>query len=220
MKMIIQCDFDGTVTMNNLSVLLRERFASSGWQDIESDYLGGRLTVEESNRQQYALVRESRRTLKEFARQNVVFRPGFLQFVEHCRAAGMGFAIVSSGLDFYIEAALKSIGAPELELHCARTSFGEDGILVTYLDPQGNVIDDGFKKRYLTWFKGRNEPVVYIGDGLSDFEAASAADHVFALDHLHRLLGSAGMPHYTFADFSHIWHEMRQLGRLSKPSGW
>ena len=162
LKMIIQCDFDGTITMNNVSVVLRERFASSEWQEVESDYLHGRLTVEQSNGQQYALIKETKETLQEYARQKVEVRPGFLPFVEHCRANGIRFVIVSSGLDFYIEAVLSNIGALDLELHCARASFGEDGIGVTYLDPEGNIIEEGFKKRYLTWLRSQDEPIIYI----------------------------------------------------------
>lgn len=212
MKMIIQCDFDGTITMNNLSVLLRDRFAPMGWQELESDYLCGRLTVEQSNRQQYALIKESRKTLQEFARQNVVVRPGFLQFVERCRATGIRFAIVSSGLDFYIEAVLSDIGAPDLELHCARTSLGQDGIVVTYFGPEGDILEDGFKKRYLSWLRSQDNPVIYIGDGLSDFDAACAAEHVFATDHLHRLLNASSVPHDTFSDFSDIWRHLSSAG--------
>ncbi len=210
--MIIQCDFDGTITMNNLSILLRDRFAPMGWQELESDYLCGRLTVEQSNRQQYALIKESRKTLQEFARQNVVVRPGFLQFVERCRATGIRFAIVSSGLDFYIEAVLSDIGAPDLELHCARTSFGQDGIVVTYFGPEGDALEDGFKKRYLGWLRSQGNPVIYIGDGLSDFDAACAAEYVFATDHLHRLLDASSVPHYTLSAFSDIWRHLSSVG--------
>ena len=209
--MIIQCDFDGTITRNNLSVLLREKFASSEWRQVESDYLERRLTVEESNRRQYTLVREPRETLQEFICQQAEFRPGFLPFIQRCRDAGIRFVIVSSGLDFYIEAALGKIGAPELELRCARTSFGQNGVLVTYFDPEGNVIEEGFKKRYLTWFKSQDEPIIYVGDGLSDFDAASSADYVFAVEQLHRLLSTSSVPHYTFSDFNDIWQQISRI---------
>jgi len=43
--MIIQCDFDGTIISNNLSVLLREKYACVDWQKIDSDYLQGYLTT-------------------------------------------------------------------------------------------------------------------------------------------------------------------------------
>ena len=61
--MIIQCDFDGTIIKNNLSVLLRETFAQGDWQKINSDYLHGQLTVEQSNRLQFAFIKEPREKL-------------------------------------------------------------------------------------------------------------------------------------------------------------
>jgi len=214
--MIVQCDFDGTITTNNLSVLIRERFARASWRKTESDYLHGRLTVEQSNRQQYALIKESRSTLVEFACQNFELRPGFLPFVEYCQATDIRFIIVSSGLDFYIEAVLGTIGAPALDLRCARTSFEKDGIAVTYLDPEGNTIEDGFKNGHLTWLKKQGKPVIYIGDGLSDLDAASAADQVFAVDRLPSLLDTISVPHYTFSDFNDIRQQIDSLrGRHS-----
>ena len=69
--MIIQCDFDGTITRNNLSVLLRENFALDGWQKIDSDYSHGYLTVEQSNKLQYAFIRESKEKLQEFVERAV-----------------------------------------------------------------------------------------------------------------------------------------------------
>jgi len=209
--MIVQCDFDGTITMNNLSVLLRENFAPGSWREVEKDYVNRRLGVEESNRRQYATVGESRQTLMEFARKHAQFRPGFLKFIEDCGTAGIRFVIVSSGLDFYIEAALGKVGAPDLEIYCAQTSFDRGGVRVTYLDPEGNSIEEGFKKRYQTWLKKQDGPLVYIGDGLSDFEAARAADCVFATDHLARLLGATSVPHHTFADFADIWQQILRL---------
>lgn len=213
--MIIQCDFDGTITTNNLSVLLRERFASSEWQEIESNYIHGRLTVEQSNGQQYKLIKESKKTLQEFAYRNVKFRSGFLQFIENCWGTGIRFVIVSSGLDFYIEAALSNIGAPNLELYCAQTSFEKSGITVTYLDPEGNFIENGFKRRYLSWLRNQDKPLIYMGDGLSDLDAAYVADYVFAVDQLHSLLSANSVPHYIFSNFSDVWQQLCHLRGLS-----
>lgn len=209
--MIVQCDFDGTVTTNNLSLLLRERFAIGKWQKIESDYLRGQLTVEISNMRQYALIKEPKEKLLEFVRQNVDVRPGFLEFAEYCRVTGIGLAIVSSGLDFYIEAVLDRIGASDLKVHCAQASFCENGIIVSYHDPEGNIVEEGFKKNWLAWLKGQSDSLTYIGDGLSDLEAACAADHVFATEHLHILLDTASITHHTFSDFHDILRQMRHL---------
>jgi 2-hydroxy-3-keto-5-methylthiopentenyl-1-phosphate phosphatase len=209
--MIIQCDFDGTIVRNNLSVLLREKYACGDWQRIDSDYLYGHLTVEQSNKLQFALIKEPKERLQEFVRQHIELRPGFVEFVRHCQESAIPFVIVSSGLDFYIEPVLAEIGMPDLELHCGRTSFGRDGIDVSYYDPEGNIINHGFKKKYLTWLKKRGGNIIYLGDGLSDLEAACQADYVFATDHLLDLLDTQSIACSAFSDFFDLLHQVCSL---------
>jgi len=206
--MIIQCDFDGTIITNNMSLLLRERFAPGDWRKIESDYLARRLTVEESNKRQFTQIKEPREKLEAFARDHAEVRTGFLDFTHYCLEDGIRLVIVSSGLDFYIEAILNRIGAPRLEVHCAQTSFGQDGVTVSYVDPRGNTVKDGFKKQHLVRLKRQGEPVTYIGDGLSDLEPACAADSVFTTGQLPGLLSAKSVSHRTFSDFHNI---LRQI---------
>ena len=209
--MIIQCDFDGTIISNNLSVLLREKYAYGDWQKIDSDYLHGHLTVEQSNKLQFAFIKESKERLQEFVRQHIEVKPGFVEFVQYCQESAIPFAIVSSGLDFYIEPVLAEIGMPDLELHCGRTSFSRDGIDVSYYDPEGNIINQGFKKKYLTWLKKRGKNIIYLGDGLSDLEAARQADYVFATGHLLDLLDIHSIERSAFSDFSDLLYQVRLL---------
>jgi len=199
--MIIQCDFDGTIITNNMSLLLREKFATGDWWQIENDYLRGYLTVEQSNKLQYVLIKEPKEKLQEFVCQHIEVRPGFLEFARYCQDTGIPLVIVSSGLDFYIETVLIQIGMRNLELHCGQTSFGKDGIIVSYTGPEGNIINEGFKKKYLAWLKKRDNNIIYIGDGLSDLEAARNADYVFATGHLLRLLSTDSIACSAFSDF-------------------
>ena len=209
--MIVQCDFDGTAIINNLSVLLREKFAHSDWRKIELDYFDGKLTVEQSNKLQYALIKEPKEKLQAFVRQHIEVRPGFLEFVGYCRDTDIPLVIVSSGLDFYIEPVLHEMGVPNLELHCGQTSFGKDGVAISYHDAAGNVLTEGFKKYYSTWLKQRGQNLVYLGDGLSDLAAACQADHVFAIGQLPGLLDAKSVPYHTFVDFYDL---VRQLPHL------
>ena len=209
--MIIQCDFDGTIIRNNLSILLRETFAHSDWQKIELDYLQGHLTVEQSNKLQFAFIKEPKEKLQEFVRQHIEVRPGFVEFVRYCRDTSTPLVIVSSGLDFYIEPVLAEIGTPDLELHCGQTSFGENGVAVSYTDPEGNIINEGFKKTYLASLKKRGRNIIYIGDGLSDLEAARDADHVFATGHLLKLLRAESVLCSVFFDFYDLLRQVRLL---------
>jgi len=209
--MIIQCDFDGTIIRNNLSVLLREHFARGNWRRIEDDYLHGKLTVEQSNKLQFALIKEPKERLQEFVRQHIELRLGFVEFVRYCQESAMPFVIVSSGLDFYIEPVLAQISVPDLELHCGQTSFGKNGIAVSYTDPEGNIVNEGFKYKCLTWLKKRGKDIIYIGDGLSDLEAARQANHIFATGHLLDLLSSAPVIYNRFSDFYDLLRQVRLL---------
>jgi len=209
--MIIQCDFDGTIISNNLSVLLRKKYACGDWQRIDSDYLHGHLTVEQSNKLQFALIKEPKERLQAFVRQHIELRPGFVEFIRYCHESAIPFAIVSSGLDFYIEPVLVEIGVPDLELHCGRASFNRGGIDVVYYDPVGNIVSEGFKKKYLTWLKKRGTNIIYLGDGLSDVEAARQADYVFATGHLLDLLGTYSIERSAFSDFYDLLHQVRLL---------
>jgi len=209
--MIIQCDFDGTIIKNNLSVLIREEYACGDWQKIDSDYLHGHLTVEQSNKLQFALIKEPKERLQAFVSQHIELRPGFVEFVRYCQKSAIHFAIVSSGLDFYIEPVLAEIGMPDLELHCGQTTFSHDGIDVAYYDPEGNIISEGFKKKYLTWIKERSTNIIYLGDGLSDLEAACQADRVFATGHLLDLLDTHSIERSAFSDFYDLQYQIRLL---------
>ena len=103
------------------------------------------------------------------------------------------------------------IGMQDLEVHCGQASFGKDGIAVCYTDPQGNSTDEGFKWKYLTWLRKRDSSIVYIGDGLSDLEAARSADYVFATDHLLRLLRVESVVCNPFSDFHDVLNQVRHL---------
>ncbi len=40
---IILCDFDGTISLEDTTDVLLERFGMSGWQALEQDWLAGKL---------------------------------------------------------------------------------------------------------------------------------------------------------------------------------
>lgn len=191
--------------------MLRERFAPADWKKTESDYYAGRLTVEQSNILQFALIKEPKEKLQEYVCQHIEVRPGFVEFVDYCRGNGIPPVIVSSGLDFYIEPVLAEIGMPDLELYCGKTTFTDDGIAVSYFDHEGNVIVEGFKEKCLIRLKKRNGNVVYLGDGLSDKAAARHATHVFATGNLQGLLSGESIDYYPFNDFFDVLREVRRL---------
>ncbi len=209
--MIIQCDFDGTIIRNNLSLLVREHFAPDAWRAIETGYLEGRITVEESNKRQFALIKEPKERLQEFVRCHIDIRQDFTEFIADCEAKGNQLVIVSSGLDFYIEVVLSELNMSDIELYCGKSEFNKKGIMVSYADQNGNTIEHSFKISYLNWLKQRGKKIIYIGDGLSDLEAACDADYVFATGHLATLLKEEHVSWSYFNSFIDIRNKLTLL---------
>jgi len=67
-------------------------------------------------------------------------------------------------------------------------------------------------RRYLNQrLKERGTNIIYLGDGLSDLEAACQADHVFATGHLLDLLDIHSIERNAFSDFYDLQRQIRLL---------
>ena len=183
-KTVVQCDFDGTVTDRDVAFLMLDTFARGNWRRIHKQYEDGRITVGQFNEQSFALVRATREQLLSVIKGNIGIRPGFLDLVAGCRRKGFRLAIVSNGLDFYIESILQDLGVTGVEVYAARTTFADRRVSVQYIGPDGQPLDDGFKEAYVRLFHRQGNRVVYIGNGTSDFRPASLCEVVFATDRL------------------------------------
>jgi 2-hydroxy-3-keto-5-methylthiopentenyl-1-phosphate phosphatase len=180
METLVQCDFDGTVTEQDVSFLLLDAFAQGDWRQLLRDYQANRISVGEFNTRSFAMVRADKHTLLEAMKGRVEVRAGFRELVSYCLEQGFRLVIVSNGLEFYIRAVLKDLGLPDIEVHAARASFRPEGMKVQYLGPDGKKLEDGFKEAYLESFLRLGYRVIYIGNGDSDFAPAECADRVFA----------------------------------------
>ncbi len=83
--------------------------------------------------------------------------------------------------------------------------------MVSYADQKRNTIKQGFKISNLNWLKQRDKTIVYIGDGLSDLEAASHAHYVFATGHLATLLTEEHISWSSFDNFFDISSKLTLL---------
>ena len=209
--LIVQCDFDDTVTVGNVSAAIRTVFGPEGLDKMEEDYLSGKYSVEESNIRQYSLVRGTREEMEDFVLGDTVVRYAFDEFVEYCRGEGIRLAIVSSGLDLYIAPIIGQLGFDHLEVYSAQACVTPEGVTVEYREPGGGVITRGFKESYLRHFKAEGHTVVYIGDGLSDIVPASEADFVIARATLESHCRTNDLPHYSFETFTEVGRHVEEI---------
>ena len=211
--LLVQCDFDDTITDGNVSVAIREVFGPDGWRSMEREFQDGKFSVEESNIRQYALVKASQEDIEDFVLGDVVLRFGFEQFVEYCRAVEIKMVIVSSGLDLYINPVIQPLGY-DLEVYSAQARVSGAGITVSYKDPSGAPLTRGFKESYVRHFKEQGHTVVYVGDGLSDIVPASEADYVIARDTLEEHSRANGLSYHSFETYEDVAKHVEEIRKL------
>ena len=206
--LIVQCDFDETITIGYVSTAIREAFAPdirATLKGMEEEYVSGKYSVEESNIRQFAHVKAgSKEEVEEFVVGHVVIRNGFEDFVGYCQRVGVGLVVVSSGLDLYVKPTLRRLGLDHLEAHAGEATVTPNGIEIEYTDPSGAVITQGFKESYLRHFKRQGKRVIYIGDGLSDVVPAREADFVIARSNLKEHFRSNNLPYFGFETFEDV----------------
>jgi len=204
MKTLVQCDFDGTITEEDMGFLLLDSFASDDWRRLLTEYREGRISIGRFNTRAFATVKADRQTLLKFVRSKVKIRAGFHELLAYCRRKGFRFVIVSNGLVFYIEAILRDIGIDNIDILAAQTDFGPEGIEAKYIGPEGNQLQDGFKEAYTRLFLRSGYRVVYIGNGISDTSPAKQAHHIFATGELLAYCKQTNLDCTPFVDLSDV----------------
>jgi len=183
-KTLFQCDFDGTLTEEDVSFMILDAFATGDWRRLLTQYREGKIPVGRFNTRAFAMVKADKPTLLQFVRSKARIRTGFHELLAYCHRQGFEFVIVSNGLDFYIDTILGDMGIDNIQVFAARTRFTADGIDVRYIGPRGNQLEDNFKDAYVSLFLGRGYRLIYAGNGISDVSPARQAHHIFATGEL------------------------------------
>src|SRR5690242_19273057 len=104
-KWNILCDFDGTITIEDATDALLERFAHPDWLKLERDWREGRIGSAECMAGQVALLDASREEIDAHL-STLRIDPAFPSFVEAVISAGLTLCVVSDGLDYAIKSIL------------------------------------------------------------------------------------------------------------------
>lgn len=211
-KTLVQCDFDGTITKEDVSFKLLDAFADGDWRRLFRKYQDGQITVGRFNTEAFAMVRADRASLLALANNLVKIRPGFPELVSLCHHQGFRLVIVSNGLDFYIQEILQNLELGAIEVFAARTRFHPQGVEVQYIGPDGSHLDENFKGAYVDSFLKAGYRVIYAGNGDSDVQPARKCHYVFATGNLLAHCQQASIDCIPFTDFNEV---VRVLERLS-----
>ena len=211
--LLIQSDFDNTITIGNVSEQIHDEFGPSDWDSIYKNYRLGKISVEESNIYSFRYLNYSETELDKFVQKNVQFRSGFLEFYNYILDQKIDYKIVSSGVDFYIKSSLKTLGidSDNLSLHSGSSEFVNDGIEIKYFDPQGKVIRSEFKNNYTQYHKKQYSKIIYFGDSLTDLNSSLSSDYVFATGKLHDYYIKNRMKCVKFDDYNDMITKINEI---------
>ena len=205
--MLVLCDFDGTITVEDVTNLILDKFTGPGWRStILPRYRDGQIGHLDIMQLSYADLATPEATLKEYYK-DIPVRPGFPRLVEFCKVQDWPLVIVSGGLDFYIREFLP----PDLPFHSYIGEYDPTHPRWEVRRPDWPRVAEGedFKVRVFEELRDQNHqagPSVFMGDGLNDFKVANRCDYVFAVrgSRLAQMCVEAGKPSIEFDDFGEV----------------
>jgi len=205
----IQCDFDGTITMEDLMVGLNNRFSEESWNEIVAKWERKEVTTRDALVHMYSMIKATRKDVHSYIHEVVEIRPGFTAFIEWCQQKGITFVIVSEGMDHIIQETLSLMGvvAKVISNHAI---FGKEFMAVEFPEtPPLCEHDDGdicgtCKVHHVMQAKEKGRYVIYIGDGTTDVRPALESDMVFARRVLSKGLAALGRDFIEFKDFNEV----------------
>ncbi|PSC05555.1 phosphatase [Alsobacter soli] len=176
----ILCDFDGTVTRQDVTDALLEAWADPTWTDVEELWTTGAIGSRECLTRQVSLLRGEPSDIDAVI-DGIEVEVGFREFVAYCALRGFRLEIVSDGLDYAIRRILERLDltVPFRANGLTRDAEGDWALQTPHAD-SGCAADSAHCKcRSGVPFQSDALTVV-IGDGRSDICLAGSADLVFA----------------------------------------
>ena len=197
-------DYDDTAAVQNVAELLLGRFGAPDWPAVRERFRNGELSLKDYQEITFRDIRATKAEMQDFVGANAEFRPGFGALAGFCRRRGIPLAIVSQGLDFYIQPLVDAAGESDIPIYAVTARFGADGRIAGYgYDfPYPDAPERGNSKALIVQrYRQQGRYVFYAGDGRSDFEAGAVADAVFAHRQMAEMCAAAGIAYTEFNDF-------------------
>ena len=207
----VLCDFDDTTAGENVAQLLLTHFSDDGtWLRLQEQSRQETITFREYQEQAFAATKASRDDMSSLVKSQATLRPYFKELWQYCLTMDIPLAIVTIGLDFYVDALMDKEGLDRVPTYAVKTSFTPQGVTLEYPHPwdgSGAATREvcqqwgNCKCSVLGRYRSKGHSIVYVGDGRSDFCPASMADQVFARGPLAQMCHERDVPFTEFQDF-------------------
>jgi 2-hydroxy-3-keto-5-methylthiopentenyl-1-phosphate phosphatase len=198
----ILCDFDGTISVEDVIDSLLDRFGRPGWEALEQDWRAGRIGSRECMSGQVGLL-DMRQDELDSHLDGLWIDHAFPAFVERAAQLDTPIRVVSDGLDYAIHRILGRYGLDHLPLaanHLAPATPPRQWQLTSPFQAEG-CRSGTCKCACVAQARTDRAKTLLIGDGASDFCAADRVDFVFAKHRLIEHCRASGIPYVPITGF-------------------
>lgn len=201
--MHIYCDFDGTITAQDTTDAVLRELARPEWEPLEAAWVAGQITAAECMRRQIALIQGDDAALEEVLNR-IDLRTGFASFARWCRDEDLPLIVVSDGVDFMIRHVLNRHGLGYLPVFANQLSGRPDSRILDQPWASSACTNRSGVCKCRVTRAGSPQPLVYVGDGRSDFCIAEEADLLFARSTLARHCVDQGLAFIAYDSFGDV----------------
>jgi len=208
----IFCDFDGTITCDDVGDILFETFASPEYQLALKDWEAGKISSRRNLERVCAAANVTVTQLEQLCDSQKI-DPTFPELVEYCQTQGYPLIVVSDGLDFYIQRILEKHNLGFLEVRANHLYF-IDGTRIAPKFPYWQHTCGACancKGYHLRRSRGQGNLTIYIGDGLSDRCAVKEADVLFAKNKLVEYCQEQQVQFFPYSNFKNVVQKLEEL---------
>lgn len=200
----ILCDFDGTISLGDVTDALLSRFGRPGCDELETAWLAGEIGSRDCMRGQIALLDASLNEVNAVL-DSIAIDPAFVEFAAVARQHGVPLQVVSDGLDYAIGRILSRHGLHDLPVFANRLEQrGERGwaLHFPHSNPHCRKGSGHCKCAHAAQQQRHWARTLYVGDGASDFCVSGEVDLVLAKDKLVDYCRAQGIAHYPVSGFA------------------
>ena len=211
-----------------MAELLLDHFSHDAkWQELRTQAREKIILFKEYQERAFVSAGASREDMMALVKEKATLRPYFKELWRYCQARYIPLAIVTAGLDFYVDALMEREGLEDVPRYAVKTNFTPQGITYDYLhmwDGSGGSTLEACRQygnckcRVLGEYRGKGHSIFYVGDGRSDLCPASIADQVFARGQLRQLCAEIQVSYVEFRDFRAVIRGLEDL-RTADPLG-
>lgn len=209
---VIVSDFDGTITFQDSNHLLFKMCGNAQNEQIERDYLAGRLDDRRAMQWHFETMKVSAAAFYSFLDRHINVDRSFYDCIEQAHARGIAFFIVSGGFRQTIEHLLDMKRLPGVIIYANDLREDRPGQVLkpsfARLNPACDIKTgpcSNCKRVCLQEIRQRtNKKILYIGDGLTDRCAVHEADRIFAKAELADYCRENRLPYTPFKDFADL----------------